>query len=347
MPSPYTTEQLSDRQQESYILDGINFSNRNNLGIPGIVDSIKWTAGGVGSETDMTNANYPTYRMYDDRGNIVSEIAYQYGTTLATTYVNININTSVGTPSFKFDHIAILGHNFVSGPLNAGNAGNDATIKVDWQIADDASFTTNVLTGAEITANSIYTNQGTSDVRLVWTNLSVSGVYYVPRFKDVTFFRFRIKHASASTPAQNWIPCIGEIWMGERTAFKQGPLLEYDNEWQSSLVENGTSYTGQTNRFSFNTSQGRRSLKWYFAGRDAEGELAEFNRWWQHTEGGTKPFLFWENITSEPIKTCKLMMVEDPDFSAPLSGYDYRELSLELIEQPPFIANDAPLEAIP
>ena len=231
----------SARQYTSYQDDGIQFSHRNNLAVNGMVTKAFWNTGGVNTSTDLTNSEKPAYRMFDERGNIASAINYG-GDTPRYTYVNFQFNTALGSTPMKFDHVAILGHNFVSGPLNAGNSGAEATIKVAWQVADDAAFTSNLTTSTELTANAVVGSQGYQDIRLVWTKLDpdpspliIENPPY--RLKDVVYFRLRIDHGSGGAPSNNWTPQIGELWLGERTALLQSPLLSYDKDLQSKETQ--------------------------------------------------------------------------------------------------------------
>ena len=279
--------------------------------------SIKlWSANGTTTGTEKTDENYPIARLYDDIGNLESRSDSE---TVSHRYVVFDLGAS---NLISFDTCIIMGHNLNSAVFTS----------VALEIADNAAFDDDKI---EIYK---YTVSGTTDTRLLCTNLNSEGgsSTYDPsgtaqRYSDVRFVRLRIIDDGAGALAC----AISEIVLGYRYQLQRNPNVPWDNKTETSNVADFQSNSGQTRRHTFFRGQALRSFS---TSLSVSAEITMIDDWFNAIAEGTRPFVYIETPSSSPQSY--LMLLNSPALAFPLVGPTERQLAFDMTEQPPFLSRE-------
>ena len=278
----------------------------------------RWNDAWTTTDAATTAADGPAVRAYDNIGSLQTK---DTSADLATRYLVFDIGAS---STISFDTCLILNHNMNSG------ANPFATISLE--IADNAAFSSNLI---EIYK---YTVSGTSDDRLLCTNLNSAGgssTYdangTAQRYSSVRFVRLKIT-ASAGTARQ---AKIGELWLGTRYQLQRNPDVPWNNKDEFSQVTEFKALSGLTRRYVHYRGQALRTFR---ASISASAEITVIENWFNGINEGTNPFLYIEKPSSgaEPY----LMVLDTPALNFQLVGPFERILSFSMTEQPPYLSRE-------
>lgn len=276
----------------------------------------RWTeADGEVTDTDRTASGYPASRAYDDFGNVLTK---DTASTDTEKYYVLNM----GSNTISFDTLIILGHNFNSVGVTS----------VALEIANAADFGTNLI---EIYK---YTRSGTTDNRILCTNLNSAGgssTYSsggtAQRYSAVQYLRLKIVTDGSGSKQLE----MGELFLGYRYQLQRNPNVPWDNKGQSSLVTDFRSQSGLTKRYVMNRGQ---AIRTFSTGMADSAEITVIDNWYAAINEGTRNFAYIETPSSA-AKT-HLMFLESPVLNFALVGPTERSLQFELFEQPPFLARE-------
>ena len=272
-----------------------------------------WTTGGTHASADVTESTTPAVRAHDDIGSLVTQTDTASAGT-SPKYYNFYFSAGI-----SFDTCIILGHNL--------NSQSITSLKL--QIADDSSFSTNVVNPY------VYTVSGSTDNRLTCVNLNTedSGSYSAAgtaqRYSNVQYARIVIEHAGSKTPK------LGEVFLGTRYQLQRNPSLAWNNKDEVSVVSDFTTHSGLTKRYVQYRGQAVRRVSMALA---AAAEITTIDNWFNATEEGTKTFAYIETPNTSP--QTHLMMLDSPNLRFPLVGPTERALSFSMTEQPPYLSRE-------
>tara|TARA_R110000824_G_scaffold22528_2_gene82373 strand:- start:1304 stop:2218 length:915 start_codon:yes stop_codon:yes gene_type:complete len=265
-------------------------------------------AADITSETDQAHEDFPSTRAHDRRNHTDTRTSGS-----ASTFY---FGAVLGTTAPAFDCLAILGHNF----------GAIGGLTVTAEIADDATFSTNLHT--------IATFSPSSDKRLMTFDLKHTGsdpIRYTPdgTTPNAQFFRLKITKGSAFSPK------IGEIWIGRRRHLPFKLDEELDDKRTVSTYADFESVSGAIKRYVLNRGRLERSGSTVI---DNAADIATVESFWSESDEGTKAFLYCEDPGSNPEKAA--LMHHQGGFEFPLIGPGVRQLGLELREAAPFVSQE-------
>jgi len=278
----------------------------------------RWNDAGTTTDAATTAADGPAVRAYDNIGSLQTK---DTSADLATRYLVFDIGAS---STISFDTCLILNHNMNSG------ANPFATISLE--IADNAAFSSNLI---EIFK---YTVSGTSDDRLLCTNLNSAGgssTYdangTAQRYSGVRFVRIKITAAGGTARQAK----IGEVWLGTRYQLQRNPDVPWNNKDEFSQVTEFKALSGLTRRYVHYRGQALRNFR---ASISASAEITVIENWFNGINEGTNPFLYIEKPSSgaEPY----LMILNTPALNFQLVGPFERILSFSMTEQPPYLSRE-------
>jgi len=272
-----------------------------------------WTTTGNHTGTDVTLAAEPATRAYDEIGNLVTSTTGVAATS--PKYFNFNFTTAIA-----FDVLLITGHNLNSISITS----------VALEIADDAAYSSNKIEIAK------YTISGTTDNRILITNLNSSGgssTYSgggtAQRYSGVEYARLVVTHSSSKDPE------LGEIWLGYRYQLQRNPDVPWNNKNEMSRVADFTSNSGITKRYTFYRGQ---ALRTFQASIAAAAEITVIDNWFNAINEGTRPFVYIETPSS--AAQAQIMMLDEAGLNFPLVGPTERRLAFSMTEQPPFLSRE-------
>jgi hypothetical protein len=256
---------------------------------------LQWrTTGSFSSGSSGTDTSYPTRRLYD---GYVS-LATRPSSAQNTWYLLMQWSSAVA-----FDSICIIGHNF-------------GAMTVTLQVADDAAFTSNLVTLATWTLAGATLKRQTS---FALTHAGGSALKY----SAVSYARLKFDGTSLR-------PEIAEILLGERRQLLHNPAEPWAPDDYHSEVSDVRTLGGQMTRY-----------MWYRGQRRISAELSTYDTasatdlvtlYTTDLAYGTKPFLWVDQPTTAPQKAF-LMMLDDPDQSIPYDGPCERNWQIEATEQ--------------
>ena len=220
----------------------------------------------------------------------------------------------------SFDTLCILGHN-----LNSL-----AAISVSLEIADNSSFSSNLIEIAK------YTISGATDNRILITNLNSAGASSTysgggtaQRYSAVSYARLKIIHSTSDVPE------VGEIFLGTRYQMQRNPNVPWNNKDERSDVTDFISTNGMTQRYVFYRGQAVRAVEMSLA---ESANITVIENWYNAIHEGVKPFL-WIDTPSSSAQI-RLMILDSPELVFPLVGPFERALSFSMTEQPPFLSRE-------
>ena len=269
--------------------------------------NLRWLQGNPLSGSDETATGFPTKRIYDKHSHLITKPA----TPGAGSYNNWNLSMDLGATHGDYDMLMIGGHNF-------GTVGDvDITI----QVATSNTF-------GSLTA--IASTTPTTDKRLVF--LALTDTSTAKRWTDARYFRINMN----SGVAANFIPQIGEVWLGRRRHLP----YRFDNQLQDkrtqSEIAQFTSRSGITTSYSY--SQGR-AIREGTMRIDAAADIATVDSWWSESSYGADPFLWIEEPGTTPAN-CHVMTC-NPELHFALVGPTARALDLSMRENGPFLTGES------
>jgi|SRR5882672_1488353 len=259
-----------------------------------------WSNGsGTMVETNREDTDGPAYYGIDRSGWIQTTT-----NTTATTWWYVLDATR---PTNSFDCIAILNHNlddFVG-----------ITVRVD--VADNATFSTNLITGY------ISFTNVTADRHLALASLT--------RLSGGGYIRIRLQHGGS------FAPIVGEFWIGRtrqlRSSHKPGGDIQ---ALRSRIVVSDGAGAG----IGLANSIGSRALSLSYTPRDDAAGLLDsdtLRSWWAECGYGSMPFLFVPNPATAP-HSFLLMRSEDRALSLERKDFADRTVNFHWLEQTPFIS---------
>jgi len=277
-----------------------------------------WTTTGdlAGSGDSQTDGKFPATRAYDDLGSILTKFRSEAPYAAASPkYFNFEFSSAI-----TFDTLLILDHNFNSGGFTS----------VALEINENEDWSGTVLEIAK------YTVSGTTDNRILITNLNHEGgsnTYSAggtaKRYTDIPYARLKIVHSGSRTPE------VGEIILGYRYQLPRNPDLPWNNKNEVSSVSDFVSSSGVTKRYVFNRGQGVRAFSAMY---DTAADITLIDNWFNAIEEGTRPFVYIETPSSAP--DARLMLQQEAGLSFGLTGPSSRQLSMQMIEQQPFLSRE-------
>lgn len=226
---------------------------------------LEWrTSGDFTSGADSTDPAFPTVNAYDDFTHEPTK-----PTTSSTDWYLMGRVDPATLPDF--DTVAIFGHNFGA-----------TAVTVDFQVADDETFTTNLKTLA-----SWAPAPPTGETEAPLIDYTLDGAHNI--FQGVEFWRLWIRKGAAFTGAE-----VGEIVLSRRRQLLRGVLLPHDTDGQRSEIVDQRSRGGVNRRYTFYEGQFASSatiVSW----KTAEFDVVK--GWWRDIKRGKHPFIW----TPEPI----------------------------------------------
>jgi hypothetical protein len=269
--------------------------------------NLRWLQGNALSGSDETAAGFPTKRIYDKHSHLITKPA----TPGAGSYDNWNLAMDLGAGHGHFDVVMISGHNF-------GTIGDVDTVV---QVASSNAFSD---------AFSIAGTTPTTNKRMVFLVLESSGE--AARWTDARYLRINMN----SGVGANFIPEIGEVWVGRRRHLP----YKFDNQLQDkrtqSEVTQFTSRSGITTSYSY--SQGR-AIREGTMRIDAAADISTVDSWWSESSYGADPFLWIEEPGTTPAN-CHVMTC-NPELHFSLVGPTARALDLSMRENGPFLTGES------
>jgi len=215
-----------------------------------------------------------------------------------------------GGANAEFDHVLIGGHNL----------GAIGSTTVELQIADDAAFTTNLITVATFTP-------GSTNARLVSLSLGTGGNPAPNVYSAVQFLRVLITRS----PSALFTPQIGELVLGRRRQLRRRPTVPYDPDQQVSETADFVSRSGVTTRYVFN--RGRAMITPVEVAFDT-AQATPVTGWWSDINQGTRAFGWVERPGTAP--TVAFWVLADPRSTFPYETDKIRRFAFSLVEQPPY-----------
>lgn len=238
-----------------------------------------------------------------------------FGWTGVTTDVIVQVQFPA--PGVTFDFVGLINHNIAE--LGFG-------VSVDFQVADDAAFTTNVQTVTP------WSTGLTSKDRLIWWD--GNSAYYT----DVEHFRVRFTKTGGGSFTSSQIIKLGCLFVGKRVQLPFPPSEPWDpkrgRSTQTQFVSDGGS------QFVLTKTRGLYALTptWQLGADVNGGEIddrAAFETIWEESRGFSQEMVWCNEPTSEPnaaIIVRETGLLLDRPF---IDGPDFGTVSLTLDEQPP------------
>lgn len=273
----------------------------------------RWNATGSLADADTSATNYPATLGMDRKGNHLTKPS-----TAGTTRYWM---ADLGATPPDFDVAVLFKHNL--GTIGSGTA--------VLQIADDATFTTNLQT-----IGTFDPNPDTEGARQVLTTLKHTGAIAL-RYTLARYVRLNFTFGSSQTPS------FGELWLGRRRQLSVNPLLAgYDNEAEESSRLEFTADDGNTTLYGIGPR--RRSFAASFLlGTSHSAETSTVKSWWSDCDGirpvmvMLQPSVAPETTTMICIPSAKL---ERPIVAIPSAGFEKRRWTVDFREADTFLADD-------
>lgn len=315
MPSNYSQAALSSHETTGFTADKAMFVAKSVD--PSIVTAASWNTNGTDpAGNDDTDATTPAARAYDGIGSPVTKLD---SNTTSTTYFNIDFTTFIAA----FDVFGVIGHNFKT----------DGVSVLSLEISDTSNFTGS--TAVEIFSKDV--TALASDTRFFCFNLNNAGgstdAYSAggtaQRYSDVRYLRVKLTTSGTIRPE------IGEFFFGQRYQLSRNPNNPFDNKSTSSSVSDFESKSGAMRRYVMNKGRASRTIA---LSTDDSTEISEIDAFWSDCQFGTEPFLWVETPSSAPLGY--LVYAESTGLDFPLVGPTERALTMRVIEQPAYLANE-------
>jgi hypothetical protein len=299
--------------------------------------NLEWSSSGDWADSapagagNRTDASYPTSRAWDGflhADTRPTGAAGTEGSGLNTRYVYYLLADldEASTATHTVDSVMVR-------PLNVSSWPGVCTVQV--QIADDAAFSTNLVTIASFTSTSL------ADRKLVDFNLTTGvGANLYGRFTSVRYARLRISSTATWGTVR---PRIGEWVLGRRRQLGHNPRIPHDDRPALSAVGDFASKSQLRSRYVY--ASGQRNIEAGLmpstSGTYAIDEVAELRSWFAECGYGTRPFLYLEPVVSGQSQVSYWMVLEDPSLMMPLNGPFHRSVTLAMQEQPPFATSES------
>jgi hypothetical protein len=290
-----------------------------------------WTDSAPAGASNRTDSSYPTSRAWDGflhADTRPTGTAGTEGSGLSTRYVYYLLADLVESSlsTHTVDSVMVR-------PLNVSAWPGICTVQV--QIADDAAFSTNLVTVASFTTTAL------ADRKLVDFNLTTgAGANLYGRFTSLRYARIRI---SSTTTWGTVRPQIGEWVMGRRRQLGHNPRIPHDDRPALSAVGDFTAKSQLRSRYVY--ASGQRNIEAGLmpstSGTYAIDEVAELRSWFAECGYGTRPFLYLEPVVSGQSQASYWMVLEEPSLAMPLNGPFHRSVTLAMQEQPPFATGES------
>jgi hypothetical protein len=279
----------------------------------------RWNDAGTTTDASTTAADGPAVRAYDSVGSLQTK---DTSADLATRYLVFDTGAS---SVISFDTCLILNHNM--------NSGANPFQTISLEIADNAAFSSNLI---EIFK---YTVSGTTDNRLLCTNLNSAGgssTYdssgTAQRYSSVRYIRLKIT-AAAGTARQ---AKIGEVVLGTRHQLQRNPDTPWNNKNEFSEATDFKALSGLVKRYVAYRGQAVRSFR---ASISDSAEITVIDTWFNNIDEGTKPFLYIETPSSSA--DARLYILDNTALNFQLVGPTERVLQFTMREQPPYLSREA------
>ena len=299
--------------------------------------ALEWSASGSWADSapagasNRTSATYPTARAWDgylyaDTRPSGAEGTEGSGLSERRVYYLLADLDESTAATHTIDLVMVR-------PLNVASWPGVATVQV--QIADDAAFTSNLVTIASFTGTDL------ADRKLLDLNLTTgAGANLHGRFTSVRYARLRI---SSTVTWGSVRPQIGEWVMGRRRQLGHNPRIPHDERPLSSVVGDFVAQSQATSRYvvARGASNKQVGLMPQTSGTYAINEIEELRTWFAEADYGARPFLYLEPEVSGQTRRASWMMLEEPDLAMPLNGPYHRSVTLAMREQPPFASSES------
>lgn len=223
------------------------------------------------------------------------------------------IHIDFGSSGVTFDSIAILNHNLWS----------EGTTLLRVQVFDDASYSSGAKT---IYEDASFDTSRSDDRRLAFLDLHHIGDSDPQRYTTVQYLRVLITGVAGSRPE------IGELIVSRRTQLTANPIDPWDPNNLESGIRQFESSSGVVTSHVDNRGRLRITPTIQEDNGDNIGELITFYQ--DHTEGGTKPFLWIPKPTTDP-DDAYLMAMDPPDLNGPTFGPEERRFTFNAVEVGP------------
>lgn len=247
--------------------------------------------------TNRTDPTYPVYCGYD---------GYPHLTTRPTgAYSTWSYTFQFPSPGIEFDCIALIGHNF----------GTQAATGINLKIGTSKTF------GTSYTAKALGSFSGLSDDRVCSFDLHHTGA--VPlRYTDVRWVRIEVVKGS------NWIPQIGDLWLGRRYQLVNTPDNPFSKDRLISNSKTVESISGVKQRFTY--SSGAYGLKANIKLNSAT-QTTNLRNWFLNQDGS---FIWCWNPSSAP-NAFNLMSQSADELGLENEEWNCQDAVIEAVEQGP------------
>lgn len=299
--------------------------------------ALEWSASGSWSDSapagasNRTSASYPTSRAWDGRLYADTRPSGAEGTEGSglnerrVFYLLADLDES-SAATHTIDLVMVR-------PLNVSSWPGVATLQV--QIADNSTFTTNLVTIASFTGADL------ADRKLLDLNLTTgAGANLYGRFTSVRYARLRI---STTVTWGSIRPQIGEWVMGRRRQLAHNPRVPHDDRPASSVVADFRSQSQAVSRYIY--ARGARNIEAGLmpvpSGAYSIDEVATLRSWFEESGWGTRPFIYYEPASAGLTRNAYWMMLDEPELTMPLNGPFHRSVTLSMREQPPFATGES------
>jgi len=296
-----------------------------------------WQAG-----DDDTDSSYLTSNLYDGHLHRASKPT----TYAARSTHNLIMNIEEGTTDlYKIDTLVILGHNFDDIGANSTNPILQLTI------SDSSDFSTT--TGSQLLGTylgnpgfSAQLNTGKRICVFDLTGSTTSGDY--DQWTNARYIKLKISSNANFAVA----PEIGELILGKRIQLSYKSNHPYSDDDTDSLVSEFVSETGHRSSYVKRKGQAVFNLRHRATNSSATYTIDDEQQWKDFntlTDYGTKPFLFVPNpdsteITGSPddqgTSDAYWVRRSSPAFRLPYNTLNIRDMSMELLEIPPFVSSE-------
>ena len=257
------------------------------------VSTLRWNVNGETTGADITASGFPAERTRDAFAHLRTQP--NTAVTSVQPLYFVFADSELETPEVD---MAVISHPIYLGTGNTNLSGIGAQIEL--QIADDATFSTNLQTIATFSGDFDGTRSFSTDLRHTGST---------PLRYDTVFY-WRLEFTCSSS---TYTPQISEIWLGRRRQIPRFPDEAYDNNEQISNFSEAGSETGIITRYVRNAGRAVRDVR---ATIDQASEYTEISTWWTECKLGTRPFFWFE----DQLAGTPYLMTPPPRFFAPLEG---------------------------
>ena len=282
------------------------------------------------SETDVSDATYPTRWAYDDHLHLTTQPEDQDPIVPGYSLL-FDLGEAV-----DIDTIVIANHNFKA---IEDEAGVDLRVKVI--IANDGDFQFSGGNPSDVLEIASWDTFTTTE-RLIAFGLGPAhdddtqdSNFY--RYSSVRYLQIAIYDPSTSITAE---PLIGEVFIGRGRQISRSPDTPFDDKHtRSTYIDFGS--RGPRSRYELMRGQQVMNPQWRPSGADGHGldDVASFDSLWSDCDYGIRPVWFAPQPSSAPRKTyCGYHA--GGDFSRPIQDHTNRVLTFPHEEISPFVSSE-------